>query len=104
MTLIKENFASAYYNKGNALVQLDKYAEAIEVYKQTFEYEPPNADTYCAIGECYEKLEQMDEARSYYKKSVKMDSKMADAWGGSMGGLNVPSSSKTELARRNLAR
>jgi tetratricopeptide (TPR) repeat protein len=80
--LIKENFASAYYNKGNALVQLDKYQEAIDVYKQTFEYEPPNADTYCAIGECYEKLEQMDEARSYYKKSVKMDSKMADAWFG----------------------
>jgi tetratricopeptide (TPR) repeat protein len=49
--LIKENFSSAYFNKGNSLVNLDRYSEAIEVYKQTFEYEPPNGDTYCAIGE-----------------------------------------------------
>jgi hypothetical protein len=30
----------------------------LDVYKQTFEYEQPSADTYCAIGECYEKLER----------------------------------------------
>jgi tetratricopeptide (TPR) repeat protein len=77
--LIKDSFASAYFNKGNALVNLEKYAEAIEVYRHTFEYEQPNADTYCAIGECYEKL---DDARAFYKKSVKMDSKLADAWFG----------------------
>ena len=50
--------------------------------KRHFEFEPPNADTYCAIGECYEKLEQMQEARAYYKKAVKLDGELGDAWFG----------------------
>src|SRR5690606_6073060 len=72
----------AYFNKGNVLVNIHKYTEAIDVYKQTFEHERPTADVYCAIGECYEKLELMDEAREHYRKAVKLDPLLADAWFG----------------------
>src|SRR5574343_184314 len=53
--IINEAFASAYFNKGNALANLERYAEALSVYKQTMEYEQPSAETFCSIGECYEK-------------------------------------------------
>lgn len=53
---IEEAFSSAYFNKANALANQEKYEEAIEVYKQTFEYEEPDAYTHYYLGECYEKL------------------------------------------------
>jgi tetratricopeptide (TPR) repeat protein len=47
-----------------------------------FEYYKPDAITYFNIAECYEKLGQMDEARTYYKKAVKILPDMAQAWFG----------------------
>ena len=34
------------------------------------------------LANAMRKLEQMDDARAFYKKSVKMDPKLADAWFG----------------------
>ena len=63
-----------------------KLDEAIQLYRRAADSAGKDralaAKALVQLGECYEKLEQMDEARSFYKKSVKMDPKLADAWFG----------------------
>ena len=80
--LIKDDFAPAYLDQAHVLALLGEYEDAIKKYKQTFEYYNPDGITYFNIAECYEKLEQMDEARTFYKKAVRMIPDMAQAWYG----------------------
>ena len=75
-------YHTAYFNKANSLAQLNKFEEAIAVYKETFKYEEPEATTYYYIGECYEKKEELDHALNYYHKAVKLDALLADGWMG----------------------
>ena len=77
---IKDDFSSAYFNKGNTLANLNRYKEAIDCYKKTFEFEAPDALTYYNIGECYEQLEDIQRARDYYKKATKLDPTLSEAW------------------------
>ncbi len=41
-TLIKEDFASAYFNMGNAYMNLEEFRKAGEYYLKTLNYEEPN--------------------------------------------------------------
>ena len=59
---------------------MNRYKEAIDCYKKTFEFEAPDALTYYNIGECYEQLEEVQRARDYYKKATKLDPALAEAW------------------------
>ena len=77
---IDESYLSAYYNKADALMSLGKYDDAIEVYKESFNYEHPDALIYCCIGECYEKNLEYKTAIYYYNKSIEKDESFSDAW------------------------
>src|SRR5688572_19731284 len=80
--LIKDDYAPAYLDQAHVLAMLGHFEDAIQKYKQTFEYYKPDGITYFNIAECYEKLELMDEARTYFKKCVKLIPDMAQAWYG----------------------
>ena len=80
--LIKDDFAPAHLDKAHVLAMLGEYEGAINKYIQTFEYYNPDGITYFNIAECYEKLEKMDDARTYYKKAVKMVPDMSQGWYG----------------------
>ena len=54
--------------------------DAIEVYKETFKHEEPDASTYYYIGECYENLNQYEDALVNYNRAIKLDPAYADAW------------------------
>jgi tetratricopeptide (TPR) repeat protein len=41
-----------------------------------------NASVICGIGVCYEKLNQIDEAAYWYRRSVETDTTLADGWFG----------------------
>jgi len=62
------------------LANLNRFQEAIECYKKTFEFEAPDALTYYNIGECYEQLEDMQRSREYYRKATKLDPNLSQAW------------------------
>jgi tetratricopeptide (TPR) repeat protein len=79
---INEYFSSAYFNKANALVHIEQYQQAIECYLQTFNYEEPQAITYCYMGECYEKMNYPSEAYKHFLKATDMAPDMAEAWVG----------------------
>lgn len=72
-TIIKEDFASAYFNKGNSHFNLDEFGEALECYYKTFEYEDNQAITFCYIGECYEKLENFSEAEKSFEIALSIN-------------------------------
>jgi tetratricopeptide (TPR) repeat protein len=82
VTAINEHFSSAYFNKANALANLNKQEEAVAVYLETLKYEEPEPTTFYYIGECYEKLRQFDKAREFYMKAIELDGYFADAWMG----------------------
>jgi len=79
---IKDDFSAAYFNKANSLALQEKYKEAIAIFKETFNYEDPDATTYYYIGECYEKLEDNINAEKNYLKAIKLDAFCADAFAG----------------------
>ncbi|MEN8811325.1 MAG: tetratricopeptide repeat protein [Flavobacteriales bacterium] len=78
-TIIKEDFVSAYFNKGNAHFNLKEYGDALECYYKTFEYEDSQPVTFCYIGECYEKLLNYKEAEKSYEIALSMNSDLQEA-------------------------
>jgi len=80
--LIREDYMQAYLDQAHVLALTGQYESAIKRYKQTFDYYKPDAITYFNLAECYEKLEQMEDARLYYKKAVKQLPQLAQAWYG----------------------
>jgi tetratricopeptide (TPR) repeat protein len=79
---INPKYTPALFNKANMLANYGKFEEAIEIYKEYTFVEEHNAQAYCYIGECYEKLNEADYATFYYKKALDIDANMADAWYG----------------------
>ena len=70
------------FNKGNTLANLNRYKDAIDCYKKTFEFEAPDALTYYNIGECYEQLEDPQRARDTIKRKrqIRSESGRSLAW------------------------
>src|SRR5690606_36767774 len=80
--IIDDAFASAYFNMGNSLMNTQNYEAALEAYQNTINCEGINAENCCYMGAAYEKLEKIDEAFKYFKKSAKLDEEYDDAWFG----------------------
>lgn len=65
----KNDLAQLAY--ADALFELDKYTDALEIYV-VLEREGDTSETiYKKIGMCYYQLENIDEAKSYYNKGIK---------------------------------
>ncbi len=77
---IMPDFAPALINKAQAQFKSKQYAAAIVTLESTFHLEPPDATTYCHLGECYEKLEEVEKAQELYKKAIQLDDRCADAY------------------------
>lgn len=80
--VIQEDFTPAYLNKANALVKLEQYKKAILVYNELLLHEPAQASTLCCIGECYERLGELEQADEFYAKALELEQEYADAWVG----------------------
>lgn len=77
---IDERFSSAYFSKARNLLIAAKYEEAIACYEETLVFEGPQAITYSFIGECYEKMERLEQALINYDQSIALDPEWVDAW------------------------
>jgi len=60
-------------NVGYALLQQDKLADALEVFKLNTELFPNSSNVYDSLGECYLKLGNKEAALLNYKKSLYLD-------------------------------
>ncbi len=74
------DFVPAIINKAQAQFKLKEYASAIKTLETSFHLEPPDATTYCHLGECYEKMDQVILAQEHYVKAIELDERCADAY------------------------
>lgn len=80
--IIDEDHPVAGYFKGDSLLQLGNYKEAILVFKELLEKGPVAPDILCAIGECYEGMEMGLEARAYFSQAISLNEDLSDAYYG----------------------
>jgi Flp pilus assembly protein TadD len=76
---ITGNNFMAYNNLGAAFGRLDRYAEAIDAYKQAIKIKPDSARTYHNLGAIYSNLGRYAEAIDAYKQAVKIKPDFAEA-------------------------
>lgn len=79
-TIVNEEFASGHFNKGLALRKLEEYEKAIDAFQSALKYDLIESVNLYYIGLCYEDIEYYREAEIFYRKCVKSDERMSDAW------------------------
>ncbi len=67
------SLAEEYNQQGKLLYKVNKYEEAIELYKKAEADDPMYAETYFNMGEAYVMLDKYDEARASFKKVLLID-------------------------------
>jgi len=79
---INEDSYIGYFGLANCLQENEDYVKAIEQYHFLMTQYGSDTNLYCNMAYCYEKLEHFEKARKYYRKSIAMDAKCAQAWHG----------------------
>jgi len=77
---IKPNYASAYYNMGNALNEKGSPEAAIDSYKQAIKIQPNYADAYSNMGIALTDKGDVEAAIDSYKQALKIKPNFADAY------------------------
>lgn len=62
-----------YHNLGTINYQRERYKRALGYFKKALELEPQNAKRIFRLGLCYEKLDQINEAKDAFEKAVFLD-------------------------------
>ena len=58
----KPDYAGAYYNIGNALLNDGQFDEAVANYRRALEIQPDYAEVHCSLGVALKELGQVDDA------------------------------------------
>jgi tetratricopeptide (TPR) repeat protein len=74
------NYASAWYNKGVALVDLGKYEEALVYFDKAIELNPNDAEVWDNKGIVLGYLGKHEEALVCFNKALEQNPNNADAW------------------------
>ncbi len=79
---IEENNTMGHLGKGNCLMELDRFEEAITSFKLSLDNDESDAEVFCNIAECHENLKDDNAAKYYYLKSIKINPNISDAYFG----------------------
>ncbi len=63
-------------------MELERYTDAADVYKEVLHKEEPTAAVYFSLGECYEQSAEFDSAIHYYKLAIHKEPDYSDAYMG----------------------
>lgn len=81
--LTGDNDFQAYLQKAHCFFQKESYQKAVEAYldyaRRANDYSAP---IHIFIGECYEQMENLDEAYNYFEKASVLDPENPDGWAG----------------------
>jgi tetratricopeptide (TPR) repeat protein len=72
-TLVLSKSASEWVKDGYNLYNRAKYAEALTSYKEALKQEPESFEIHIAIGKCYYKLGDYEEAIIFYNKAIELN-------------------------------
>jgi len=74
---LKENFAEAHYQRGQAYVKESKYEDAINDFTKAIEIDPEFKDAYFQRGNIFFERGFKDRARDDYEKIIALDFEIA---------------------------
>ena len=77
---IEESNTMGHLGKGNSLMEMELYEEAIESFKLSLDNDISDAEVLCNIAECYENLENYSSAKYFYLKAIRTDKYLSDAY------------------------
>lgn len=72
--------ANAWTALGNALMDAQRYAEAIIAYQKSLDIDPKNVDVRVDMGTCYRGVGQPERAIEEYKKGIQFNPRHAMAY------------------------
>ncbi len=72
---INKKYSSAYFRKGICLEKMEKYEDAINMYKKCQNLVPNDDQLYISIGLCLMKLNQNEEALKEFADALKINPK-----------------------------
>ena len=70
---IDPNDVATWYNKGNVLLELGKYHEALESFDKALEIDPNDLETWSDRGMAFTKLGNYQEALKSFDKALELD-------------------------------
>ena len=77
---LKKDYAEAYYNLGDAYLQLKQYKQAFEAYKQAVKHQPNSSIAYNNMGTAYFKLREHQKAIEAYKEAIRLDPQLTSTY------------------------
>lgn len=77
---IDPNVSAAWYNKGNAYLDLDRLKDAIPAFDRALAIDPNNASTLFNKGNTLCRLDRNEEALAAYNRALDIDPSQAFAW------------------------
>ncbi len=92
---IKDDFTNAYILRGNLYTNLEQDDLAINSYSESLLHDEKNPMVYTAIGECFERLNDMGQAEANYLAALDIDAHFTDALMG-MGAVKEAGLNYTE--------
>lgn len=78
--VIDQDFKYAYCERAESLIQLELYEKAIECYERACEYVDVDAYIQTRMGFCFEQLDNIADAESYYLEAIRLDAAYDDAY------------------------
>ena len=69
MISLQPEFVDAWIHQGRALLELEKYQEALTSFKRAIEIDPSRKEVWNDIGATLEKLGKQEEAKICYEKA-----------------------------------
>jgi tetratricopeptide (TPR) repeat protein len=78
--LLDKNFEFAYRAGAESFIQLGEFKKALETYQEFLLVGKPDADLLHQIGLCYEGLSNLSIAKTFFTRSIQMDSSYAPSF------------------------
>lgn len=79
---IDDHNTMGHLGKGNCLMELGDYTEAIKSLKSSLDNDETDDEVLCNIAECYENLKDDNAAKYHFQKSLKINPNLSDAYFG----------------------
>jgi predicted O-linked N-acetylglucosamine transferase (SPINDLY family) len=77
---LRPGYTAAYYNRGTALKDLNRFEEAISSYDMAIQLKPDYAEAFSNRGVAQEKLKQLDAAMASYNQAINLKPDYAEAY------------------------
>ena len=67
------SFLTAYKDRADVLIRLERYSEAMDCFKEAIEHAKADSEIFVGLGFCYEHQKMYSKAQPYYEKALELD-------------------------------